>query len=76
MIGIWPFTTIVRRATRSFTSVINMTGAVSQTVNTTKRLAGLRELMNREDNLVKAYIVPSEDQRPYPSWHPPIDDIG
>jgi hypothetical protein len=35
----------------------------TQTVDTTKRLAGLRELMSREDNAVKAYVVPSEDQR-------------
>jgi hypothetical protein len=35
----------------------------TQTVDTTMRLVALRELMNQGENSVKAYIVPSEDQR-------------
>jgi Xaa-Pro aminopeptidase len=39
-------------------------GAVgTQTVNTTERLAKLRELMVNSKYEVKAYVVPSEDQR-------------
>ena len=32
-------------------------------VNTSERLAKLRELMKRDENNVQAYVVPSEDQR-------------
>ena len=39
-------------------------GAIGRhTVNTTDRLAALRELMSRDDHAVGAYVVPSEDQR-------------
>ena len=42
-------------------------GAVGQhTVNTTERLARLRELMKQKD--VGAFVVPSEDQREFLSW--------
>ncbi|KIM78225.1 hypothetical protein PILCRDRAFT_98456 [Piloderma croceum F 1598] len=34
----------------------------AQTVDTSKRLARLRELMNQKDNDVQTYVVPSEDQ--------------
>jgi hypothetical protein len=34
-------------------------------VNTTDRLAKLRELMSHPDNAVTAIVVPSEDQREY-----------
>ena len=40
-----------------------MGAAEAQTVDTSKRLADLRELMKREENRVQAYVVPSEDQR-------------
>jgi Xaa-Pro aminopeptidase len=36
--------------------------AGAQTVDTSKRLAGLRELMNQKENSVQAFVVPSEDQ--------------
>lgn len=39
--------------------------AVAQTVDTSKRLAGLRELMNQKENSVKVLVVPSEDQREF-----------
>ena len=35
-------------------------------VNTTERLARLRELMRNEENKVNAYVVLSEDQRQCP----------
>lgn len=39
-------------------------GAIkTRTVNTTERLAKLRELLKKPENNVKAFIVPSEDQR-------------
>lgn len=38
-----------------------MTG--TQTINTSERLAKLRELMRQKENDVNAYVVPSEDQR-------------
>jgi hypothetical protein len=34
-----------------------------QTVNTTERLAKLRELMSQQEYNVDAYVIPSEDQR-------------
>ncbi|KZP17479.1 putative Xaa-Pro aminopeptidase P [Athelia psychrophila] len=40
----------------------NMGTAAAQTVDTSNRIAKLRELMNEKDNSVKAFIVPSEDQ--------------
>lgn len=40
-----------------------MGAAGAQTVDTSKRLARLRELMNQKDNCVQTYVVPSEDQR-------------
>lgn len=43
----------------------NMGTAAAQTVDTSNRIAKLRELMNEKDNSVKAFIVPSEDQREY-----------
>lgn len=39
--------------------------AAAQTVDTSNRIAKLRELMNEKDNSVKAFVVPSEDQREY-----------
>jgi Xaa-Pro aminopeptidase len=42
-----------------------MGAAGAQTVDTSKRLAGLRELMGRKDNSVQAFVVPSEDQRKF-----------
>lgn len=39
-------------------------GAIgAQTVNTTERLASLRELMGKTENSVQAFVIPSEDQR-------------
>lgn len=38
----------------------------SQTVNTTKRLDALRQLMAKPENDVTAYVIPSEDQRQCP----------
>lgn len=49
--------------TRLRVSLFAMGAAQVETVNTSKRLAGLRELMNQKENAVKAYVVPSEDQR-------------
>lgn len=46
-------------APRLFTTM----GANVQTVNTSKRLQALRQLMSNPDNDVTAYVVPSEDQR-------------
>ena len=43
-----------------------MGAAGTQTVDTSSRLAKLRELMDEKDNSVKAFVVPSEDQREYP----------
>ena len=40
-----------------------MGAAETQTVNTTKRLQALRELMSQEKYNVNALIIPSEDQR-------------
>jgi Xaa-Pro aminopeptidase len=40
-----------------------MGAAGAQTVDTSKRLAALRELMNHTENSVQAFVVPSEDQR-------------
>lgn len=37
--------------------------AEAQTVNTTKRLQALRELMGQDKYNVNALIIPSEDQR-------------
>lgn len=45
-----------------------MAAAEAQTVDTTKRLAGLRELMKLKENSVQAFVVPSEDQRKSSSW--------
>lgn len=45
-----------------------MATAEAQTVDTTKRLAGLRELMKQKENTVQAFVVPSEDQRKSSSW--------
>jgi Xaa-Pro aminopeptidase len=35
----------------------------TRTVDTTERLAKLRELLKKPENNVKAFFVPSEDQR-------------
>jgi len=41
-------------------------GAIATgTVDTTERLAKLRELLKKPENNVKAFVVPSEDQRMY-----------
>ncbi|PSS29828.1 hypothetical protein PHLCEN_2v2669 [Hermanssonia centrifuga] len=45
---------------RLFTTT--MGGPATQTVNTTKRLQALRQLMSKPENDVKAYVIPSEDQ--------------
>jgi len=37
------------------------------TIDTTDRLAGLRDLMAREEHDVQAFVVPSEDQRQFNS---------
>lgn len=56
-------TTCIRR---KFTIPASTMGAVGRhTVNTTERLAALRELMARKENAVEAFVVPSEDQREY-----------
>jgi hypothetical protein len=47
------------------TSLHTMGAAGAQTVDTSKRLARLRELMNQKDNYVQTYVVPSEDQRTF-----------
>jgi hypothetical protein len=47
-------------------------GAVgAQTVDTSKRLASLRELMNQNEYSVQVFVVPSEDQRRLFSVHLP-----
>ena len=46
----------------------SMTSTEAQTVNTTKRLTDLRELMKQKENSVQAYVVLSEDQRRYHLW--------
>jgi len=41
-------------------------GAIATgTVDTTERLAKLRELLKKPENNVKVFVVPSEDQRMY-----------
>ena len=40
-----------------------MGALATQTVSTTKRLEALRLLMQKPENNVNAYVVPSEDQR-------------
>jgi Xaa-Pro aminopeptidase len=40
-----------------------MGAAGAQTVDTSSRLARLRELMEAKENSVQAFVVPSEDQR-------------
>jgi len=66
--------TVLRRSTRSLIipwirrlSILPSTmGAIGRhTVNTTERLAALRELMARNDHAVGAFVVPSEDQREF-----------
>ena len=42
---------------------ISMGAIGTQRVDTTARLAALRELMAKEENNVDAFVVPSEDQR-------------
>lgn len=61
----FPFT--LRRVTLNFTSCLRLSrsmGAITtQTVNTTARLAALRELMSKKEYNVDVFVVPSEDQR-------------
>jgi hypothetical protein len=52
---------IIRRNLTISTSVMGAVGR--HTVNTTERLAALRELMARSEHDVGAFVVPSEDQR-------------
>ncbi|KAH7924378.1 Creatinase/aminopeptidase [Leucogyrophana mollusca] len=54
------FTPIIRIKPRASLSTMGAPGA--QTVDTSKRLANLRELMKKPENNVKAFVVPSEDQ--------------
>jgi Xaa-Pro aminopeptidase len=42
-----------------------MGATATGTVDTTERLAKLRELLKKPENNVKAFVVPSEDQRMY-----------
>jgi Xaa-Pro aminopeptidase len=42
-----------------------MQGANAQKVDSTQRLAKLRELMSKKDNSVNAIVVPSQDQRKF-----------
>jgi hypothetical protein len=52
-----------RASYSGFTRRSIMTHDVPPPVDTTSRLAKLRELMKAEDNSVQALVVPSEDQR-------------
>jgi Xaa-Pro aminopeptidase len=44
-------------------SITTMGPTATATVDTTERLAKLRELLKTSENNVKAFVVPSEDQR-------------
>jgi len=45
-------------------------GAIgTQMVDTTARVAALRELMAKQENNVDAFVVPSEDQRELFGYH-------
>jgi hypothetical protein len=44
-----------------------MSATATGTVDTTERLAKLRELLRKPENNVKAFVVPSEDQRMHTS---------
>ncbi|KAF9457926.1 putative Xaa-Pro aminopeptidase P [Collybia nuda] len=48
--------------TTSRKSVSTMSASGAQTINTTERLAGIRELMTKKEYAVQALVVPSEDQ--------------
>jgi hypothetical protein len=48
---------------RNSTSIMGAAGV--ETVNTTQRLAGVRELMAKKEHSVQALVVPSEDQREF-----------
>jgi hypothetical protein len=56
-----PITPCIRRKITISTSTMGAVGR--HTVNTTERLAALRELMARDEQTVGAFVVPSEDQR-------------
>ena len=45
-----------------------MGAQATHTVNTTRRLEALRQLMSTPENDVTAYVVPSEDQRAWVGW--------
>jgi hypothetical protein len=71
---------LYRRSHRSiygFLSAYSTAAAIGMsTVNTTTRLDALRRLMQRKENDVTAYVVPSEDQREctaYRCWHMFLD---
>lgn len=55
-----------------FRFIATMGAKATATVDTTKRVEALRELMRRKEYDVTAYVVPSEDQRAYsflmPGW--------
>jgi Xaa-Pro aminopeptidase len=57
-----PFTLTARFSSGTTTT---MGATATGTVNTTERLAKLRELLKKPENNVKAFVVPSEDQRMY-----------
>ncbi len=53
-----------RTASTLQTRLLATMGAqAAHTVNTTKRLEALRQLMSTTENDVTAYVIPSEDQR-------------
>lgn len=54
-----------RRKTSCSRLLSTMGALATQTVSTTKRLEALRLLMQKPENNVNAYVVPSEDQREY-----------
>ena len=58
-----------RRITSNSRLLSTMGALATQTVSTTKRLEALRLLMQKPENNVNAYVVPSEDQREHRnSW--------
>jgi hypothetical protein len=57
------FSQTFRNAFRQPTAFFTMGALGTQTVDTTARIAALRQLMTDGDRPVQAFVVPSEDQR-------------
>lgn len=51
-------------------------GAGTMTVDTTQRLAALRQLLDRHSPKIDAFVVPSEDARTMPAPWTPQDCIS